>query len=224
VNRSLDKFDTGAARANAARLASQDAGSAFGARSRTGNAIFQGDTVNNRGLLASNLYSNAFNTAAGYGMQDANRSLSADTSNAGNRLNAALANQSTAFNTGNANANLLQNNNQFNANLGQTANVFNAGANNQFSLANQASSNAADSLHLNALNSGNAAQISKLGLMNDVGTRIDDRNQAVLQEPLNLQQQYWAMLNGIPYDTTSTETGTSTTRGKTFNYGANFKG
>lgn len=213
VNTSLADFDTGVDRSANAMRASRDAGSAFGSRSRNADAIFQGDAARGRGALSAGLRSNAFNTATGYGMQDANRFLSADTTNAGNRLSAstsnvanrlaaALANQNTALNVGTTNAGLLD-----------SSNRFNAGAANAFSLADQGSRNANDTLSFNALNAAGNADLNRTNLLAGVGSAQDERNYAVRNEPLDLLLKYFGLLGNVPYDTSGTESGTGKSSG-----------
>lgn len=156
VDSSLADYDLGAAEGRNALRASS--AGAFGNK-RTGVAEgqFASDAAIGRGQLSSTLRSNAFNTAAGYGMQDANRFLSADQSNqgadlaaqtanadnmlrnnqfnAGNRTNVSLTNAGMRTNVSQTNAGLTTQNNQFNAGQTNETNRFNTGqtnSNNQF--------------------------------------------------------------------------------------------
>jgi len=92
VDASLADYDFGTNRALAEMQGRRDAGSAFGSRANLSDAVFNADAARGRGSLAAGLRSQGFNTALGAGMQDANRFLSADTTNAANLLNAAQFN------------------------------------------------------------------------------------------------------------------------------------
>jgi hypothetical protein len=105
VNAALADYDTGTDRTQNAMRAARDAGSAFGDRAAIADAVYQGEANRGRAATSANLRGTAFNTAAGLGMQDANRFLQADTTNAANALNA------QEFNN-----NLLNNRQQFDVN------------------------------------------------------------------------------------------------------------
>lgn len=115
VNSSLNDFDTGVDRGFNALRANN--ASAFGNK-RTGVAEgqFMADAARQRGNLASGLRLNAFNTATGYGMSDADRAFAASGKNADLGLSNAQFN-----------ANLLQNANMFNSNLTDSRQKFDIG-------------------------------------------------------------------------------------------------
>ena len=94
LDSSLADYDYGVGgAANAFRL--NDLGSGGGgSRSTVAAAEMAGQAARGRGALSSGIRSDAFNTAANLGMMDANRFLSADTTNAANNLAA------STFNTG----------------------------------------------------------------------------------------------------------------------------
>lgn len=97
LDSSLSDFDTGVDRAGNSFRANNIAGGASGMGSNpVGAAILAGEAARGRGALSSGIRSNAFNTAAGFGAQDANRFLSADTTNAANALAAATFNSNMA--------------------------------------------------------------------------------------------------------------------------------
>lgn len=111
---SLSDFDVGTDRAaNAFRaqsIAGGTTGGAYGSNP-VGAAILAGEAARGRGALGAGIRSNAFNTAAGLGMQDAGRYLAADQSN-----------QQANLAADTFNANLLNNRQQFDANLGMAYN------------------------------------------------------------------------------------------------------
>lgn len=172
VDTSLADYDLGAAEGRNALRASS--AGAFGNK-RTGVAEgqFASDAAIGRGQLSSTLRSNAFNTAAGYGMQDANRFLTADQSNqsarlaadsanadnmlrnnqfnAGNRTNVSLTNAGMRTGVNQTNAGLTTSVNQSNAGLTTQNNQFNAGVQNTRDLADLSSRNQADDRAVGAL-------------------------------------------------------------------------
>lgn len=114
LDTSLGDYDVGVDRgANAFRANSIAGGSTGGAygSNPVGAAILAGEAARGRGALSSGIRSNAFNTAAGFAGQDANRFLSADSTNAANNLAA------SQFNASQANARQM-----FDANLGMQYN------------------------------------------------------------------------------------------------------
>lgn len=98
VDTSLADFDAGTDRALAAAQARRGAGSAFGTGADVSDALFSADAARGRGSLSAGLRSNAFNTAAGLGMADADRFTNAAATNAAGKFGAAT------FNAGASNA------------------------------------------------------------------------------------------------------------------------
>ena len=86
VNTTLANYDTNTNNQLNAMRASQDSAGAFGDRSAVAQGQFLNQSDANRAQTAATLYDTAFNTAAGYGQQDASRNLQADTTNAANTL------------------------------------------------------------------------------------------------------------------------------------------
>lgn len=213
VDTSLADYDVGADRTRAARLAAQDAGSAFGSRSAVANAVYDADAARGRGALSANLRSGAFDTALGAAQGDANRLLSGDTFNAGNALQAALANQSNQARnldraTQNSQFNSGQYNNaaQFNLGAANRASEFNANAANNTALANQDARYRTDEQTLRALGMADMSDLSRIGLLGDIGARQDAYNNAVSQEPLELLRMRASLLGGLPASSSSTTT------------------
>ena len=66
-------YDTQAARDLASRQAARGAGAAFGTGADVSDALYSADSARGRASLGAGIRSNAFNTAAGFGMQDADR-------------------------------------------------------------------------------------------------------------------------------------------------------
>lgn len=81
IDTSVNDYMTGVDRTQNAMRAGRDSAGAFGDRSAVADAVYQGDATRGLGSLVSGLYSQGFNTAQGYGQQDANRLLSADQGN-----------------------------------------------------------------------------------------------------------------------------------------------
>jgi hypothetical protein len=81
IDASLADYDVGVDRGLSGLRASRDASGAFGDRAALADATYLGDSNRGRGLLVAGLNSQGFNTRAGYGMQDANRTLLADQGN-----------------------------------------------------------------------------------------------------------------------------------------------
>lgn len=161
VDASLQDYDLGAAEGRNALRAS-NAGAFGNKRTGVAEGQFASDAAIGRGQLSANLRSNAFNTAAGFGMQDANRFLTADQSNQSARLAADSANadnmlRNNQFNAGNrtnvslTNAGLTTGVNQTNAGLTTQNNQFNAGIQNTRDLADLSSRNQADDRAVGAL-------------------------------------------------------------------------
>lgn len=110
IDASLGQYDQDAAEARNS-LRANNAGAFGNKRYGVAEGQFAADSALGRAGLGANLRSQGFNTAAGLGMQDANRFLSADSTNASNRLAA------DTFN-----ANLLNSRQQFDANMGMAYN------------------------------------------------------------------------------------------------------
>lgn len=113
LDTSLQDYDVGTDRAANAFRVANIAGGASGAGSNpVGAAIFAGEANRGRGALSSGIRSNAFNTAANFGMADAGRFLAADQSNQQAKLAADTFNNQQA-----------QSRNMFDANLGMQYNA-----------------------------------------------------------------------------------------------------
>jgi|GEM_PF-3964581 len=111
---SLADFDTGVDRgANAFRAGSVGGGQGGNSRQGVAAGVLAGEAARGRGSLSAGIRSNAFDTAAGYGMMDANRDLTANQSNQASSLNASLANQRDAYNVGTFNNSLLDSRQKF---------------------------------------------------------------------------------------------------------------
>lgn len=172
VATSLADYDLGAAEGRNALRAS-NAGAFGNKRTGVAEGQFASDAAIGRGQLSAGLRSNAFNTAAGFGMQDANRFLTADQSNqsarlaadsanadnmlrnnqfnAGNRTNVSLTNAGLTNSVNQSNAGLTTSVNQSNAGLTTQNNQFNAGVQNTRDLADLSSRNQADDRAVGAL-------------------------------------------------------------------------
>ena len=116
VNATLANYDQNTANQLNALRASRDASSAFGDRANLADSQFLNQSDLNRTQLQSGLLDTAFNTAAGYGQQDANRFLAADQANATNALTAGQINAANSLNAQQFNNNLNAQNQQFNVN------------------------------------------------------------------------------------------------------------
>lgn len=123
VDTSLADYDQGVAEARNA-LRAGNAGAFGNKRYGVAEGQFGADSAAGRGSLAANLRSDAFNTAAGLGMQDANRFLAADQSNQAANLEAAQANQASSLQTALANAANRLNADQFNNRLKTERDMF----------------------------------------------------------------------------------------------------
>lgn len=238
VDTSLRDFDVGVDRqANQAR-ARRDAASAFGDRAAIADAVYAADSNRGRGTLSSGLRSDAFNTAATFGMQDSNRFLEADRTNQSVALqramenarlqqaaaiaNANWADEASRFNTGIRNDFLLTNDTRqrnletqnFNAGLGTTqanADILAAQAAlaqqqqlHQLKLAQGLNGLAIDQTGI--LTTADEAERQRIAALAGVGADFDARNQAILNEPLDLLRMRADLLNQTPMPTTTTET------------------
>jgi hypothetical protein len=226
VDTSLADYDVGVDRQAAQNRARRDAASAFGDRAALADAVFSADSSRGRGSLASGLRSQAFNTAASFGMQDSDRILEAE-----------RVNQQVALQRALENARLQQAAAEANARMAQEAAFKNADIRNQFTLTNDQrlrdlemqNFNAGvtnDQFKLGALNAqasaaqgqqttqadllaaADAAEQRRIAALTAVGQANDERNQAVLSEPLELLKLRAQLLAQTPYPTTTTETGT----------------
>lgn len=126
IDASLNQYDQDSAEARNS-LRANNAGAFGNKRYGVAEGQFAADSALGRAGLGANLRSTGFNTAAGLGMQDANRYLSADTTNAANSLAAATFNnqQSQARQMFDANLGMQYNNQRDNvastlANLGNS--------------------------------------------------------------------------------------------------------
>lgn len=117
IDASVADYNTNTDRTLNGMRASRDASGAFGDRSAIADAVYQADATRGLGSLVSGLRQTGFNTAAGYGMQDANRTLLADQSN-----------QATKQAARGRNAGLLASANALNANNFTDVSKFNASA------------------------------------------------------------------------------------------------
>jgi hypothetical protein len=92
VDTTLADFDENAGQIRARQAAQAAGNKAFsGSRYAIQEAQTEGELARGRASTAAKLRSDAFNTAAGLGMADANRFLSGDTTNAGNWLQRGLS-------------------------------------------------------------------------------------------------------------------------------------
>jgi hypothetical protein len=126
VDTSLADYDVGVDRQSAQNRARRDAGSAFGDRAAIADAVFSADSNRGRGSLSANLRSDAFNTAANFGMQDSSRFLEADRSNQQVALQRAMENARLQQAAAEANARMQQEAYQANAGFTQDASSSNA--------------------------------------------------------------------------------------------------
>lgn len=213
VANSVNDYDTNVDRTLNNMRASRDASGAFGDRAAIGDASYLGDATRGLGTLVSGLYSNAFNTAAGYGQQDANRILSADQSNQATRQ------QNNQFNAG-----LLTDTSKFNAGQTTQNNQFNAGLLNDRDIANQNSQNQNDQTRLHAIEDMQQNLRDQTNLtdtqLNDIfkGTQIDTEAAQALfqagqisQDQLNQILQLAQAGNGYSYTQNSNGSSNSNT-------------
>lgn len=88
IDASIADYNANADRSLNAMRAGRDASGAFGDRAAIADAVFNADAARGLGSMVGGLRQQGFNTAAGLGMADANRFLTADTGNADRRLQA----------------------------------------------------------------------------------------------------------------------------------------
>lgn len=81
IDSTVNDYNTNTDRTLNAIRQGRNSSGAFGDRSAIADAAYQGDATRGLGSLVSNLRQANFNTAAGYGQQDASRALTAATSN-----------------------------------------------------------------------------------------------------------------------------------------------
>jgi hypothetical protein len=117
VNATVDDYNINTDRTLNAMRAARDSAGAFGDRAAVADAVYLGDASRGLGSLVGNLNSQGFNTAAALGQQDANRYLSADSTNAAHQLTASQANAANALNAQQFNAGQSQAAQEFNNNL-----------------------------------------------------------------------------------------------------------
>lgn len=126
IDASLNQYDQDSAEARNS-LRAGNAGAFGNKRYGVAEGQFSADSALGRAGLGANLRSTGFNTAAGLGMQDANRYLSADSTNAANSLAAATFNNQQAQARQMFDANLgIQYNNQRDGVASTLANLGNA--------------------------------------------------------------------------------------------------
>lgn len=176
VDASLADYDAEAAEArNAFRAANAGA---FGNK-RTGVAEGQlaADAAVGRAKLAADLRAGGFNSAAAFGMQDADRKLAGDQANQSAALQAALANAANRLGADQFNSQQSLAAQQFNAESGTAADRFNAEqafAAQQANAAQQLSAqqaNAANDLAARQTNAANTLAARQFNASNDLDTR-----------------------------------------------------
>lgn len=213
INPSLNEFDYKAGVGlNNLRLG-RGADTAFGNRASNADAVYAAQSDRDRALLASGLRKDAFTTAAGLGMSDADRLAANDRqrqqldasrleANAG-RTDAAsqyAKNQQYAINQGNQAINTQA----------QQYNIGNFLANQNQSIANQFNgANLASGADTTAFQ----RQLALLGLGQQSGAQQDARSQTIASEPLNLLQMASSIVAGVPFG--GTTTGSSKSKSKT---------
>ena len=215
INPSLNEFDYKAGVGLNNLRMGRGADTAFGNRASNADAVYAAQSDRDRALLASGLRKDAFTTATGYGMSDADRLAANDRQkqqldasrievNAG-RTDAAsqyAKNQQYAINQGNQaiNSQAQQFNNNNTAN-DQRFNVGNVLANQNQSIANQF--NGAN-LASGADSTAFQRQLATLGLGQQSGAQQDARSQNIASEPLNLLGMASSIIAGVPYGSTTT--------------------
>jgi hypothetical protein len=223
VDTSLADYDVGVDRQAAQSRARRDAAAAFGDRAAVADAVFAADSNRGRGALAAGLRSQAFNTAAGFGMQDTDRFFEADRTN-----------QNVAVQRAMENARLQQAAAEANARLAQDAAFKNTDIRNSFKLGNDERLRALemqnfnaglanDRFRLDALNTqagtaqnqqrntadlygaADAAELRRIQAQGAVGEAVDEHNQRYNDEYLNTILFGSQLLNQLPYETTTTQ-------------------
>lgn len=220
INPSLNEFDYKAGVGLNNLRMGRGADTAFGNRASNADAVYAAQSDRDRALLASGLRKDAFTTAAGLGMSDADRLAMNDRqkqqldasrieANAG-RTDAAsqyAKNQQYAINQGNQainsqaqQFNINNNANDQRFNVGNFLDTQNQSIANQFNGANLASG--ADSTAFQR-------QLALLGLGQQSGAQQDARSQNIAAEPLNLLNMAASIIGGVPYGGTTTSSGKS---------------
>lgn len=166
VDTSLADYDAGALEARNA-LRAGNAGAFGNKRYGVAEGQFNADAARGRGSLVAGLRSNAFNTAAGLGMQDANRFLSADQSNQSSKLTADVNNAS----------NLLSNR------------QFNAGAKNAASIANANNLTGVSQTNANNQTSVSTTNANNLTNVNTTNANIQNNRDIADQDSRNRNDQ-----------------------------------
>jgi hypothetical protein len=157
VNATLANYDQNANNQLNALRASRGAGSAFGDRANLSDGSFLNQSDLNRVQTEAQLRNAGFNTAAGYGMQDANRFLQGDMTNAANALAAAQTNAANNLAAQQYNNTLNSQSQQFNIN----SKLANAGM--DINAINQLGQNITAQ---NNMNNNYASSLANLGGMN----------------------------------------------------------
>lgn len=121
IDASLADYDQGAAEARA-QLRAANAGAFGNKRFGVAEGQFGADAALGRGQLSSGLRAQGFNTAAGYGMQDANRFLTADQANQAAKLQADTFSSGQRLGADQFNYQGQQQRNMFDAGLGMDYN------------------------------------------------------------------------------------------------------
>lgn len=170
VNSTLASYDNNTNKQLNALRSGRSAASAFGDRANLSDGQFLNDSDLNRAQTESTLRNTGFNTAATLGQQDADRFLTAGTTNAANDLNA------SEFNN-----NLLNNRQQFDVNAAYEGDTMrqNALKGGESNLAQQAA-NVGQQTGITNSSGANIAQQTGI-------TQSSDKNLA--QQASNLQQQ-----------------------------------
>lgn len=221
VNTSLASADENAGRVRAALAAKGAANNAFGgSRFALAEAATEADLYRERAGLEAGLRSNAFNTAAGLGMADADRFTQTNMFNAGqgNQRNIAQAGLTADASRFGADAR-----NQFalgQANLDSQAGMFNAGAQNQFALSQAQMDQQGNMFNAGQMDQAQQRELASIGMLGDMGNQQWQIEQAQAQAPLQQMQALAGMHAANPYalfsgrDITGSSTGTSTTTSK----------
>jgi hypothetical protein len=221
VNTTLKDFDVNAGQTRAQQALDMAGSGAFGG---SGAAITQSQTEGQlaraRAAADANLRSQGYTASMGYGMQDADRGLAAQTTNAGNELARQEANQAAinGVNTGNADRTL--------ANKTASGNLLLQALGQQGTAATQ----------MAGIASGADAN-SRANVATQLGAGQDQRSidQERAQAPLTMQDWLVQNFSNLPLslfhgenqngtqDTTGTETQSGTSNGKTTGFNFGFK-
>jgi hypothetical protein len=191
VNTSLADFDHNAGTVRAAQAAGAAKNNAFsGSRYGIQAAATEGELSRARGALDAGLRANAFNTAAQFGMQDADRFANISQFNTGQANAAKSAQAGLAQSAYLRDANSADDASKFLAGLQGTYDITNAG------FSENAAKYAADAFNRNQeYNTGQANDFAKTQFQGNLQTNLA---QAGLDE--NQQQFYANALNGFEQD------------------------